>query len=233
MVNVSADCILQIRDTYKKSAIIATYTTDTEHFKVVYNGNGSNHMNINLVGLKESFFKAGDEIAAFDDDICVGAVKLNETNLMNDAVGINASVSDADAENGFTVGHSIELRAKSFLSGKEFQVFPKDIDGEMIFQPKSSVFLLLQDQLTGKSGIEYIDINIYPNPASEIVTVKLSNLPLEETRIVLLDITGMQLQNRIVQSTQETFEIQSYPSGIYLIKTIIGKNSTVKKIIKE
>lgn len=236
LVQVNADCVLQIKSSYKKSAIDVdvTGTEETDHFRVAYNGNGSGHMNINIVGLSELLFQAGDEIAAFDGDICVGAIKLNDNDMMNDAVGINASISDADMENGFIAGHSIELKAKSFQSGDEFQMLPENnIEGEMIFQPKSSVFILLQDQIIVNSDIKHSNFQIYPNPASEKVTVRFSKLPQEETRIILFDLTGKQLQSRIVSSIQETLDIKSYPSGIYMIKTIIGKNSSVKKLIKK
>ena len=49
------------------------------HFKVGYEGNGSDHMNINIENLNACNLKAGDEIAAFDGEICVGAVKLSES----------------------------------------------------------------------------------------------------------------------------------------------------------
>ena len=72
---------------------------------------------------------------------------------------------------------------------------------------------------------------MYPNPASDNVTLRFSTMPEKGTRIELTDRTGRQLMVREVQSTQEVLNIQSQPAGMYLVKTISGNNYTVKKLI--
>jgi len=98
---------------------------------------------------------------------------------------------------------------------------------------RSSVFVELTNlSTTDIDEINLIDINMYPNPAHDKVTVRFSNLLDIGMKIILTDITGKQLQNRKVQSTSEELNIQSYPTGMYFIKTIIGDKYKVNKLIK-
>ncbi|MBK6285934.1 MAG: hypothetical protein IPF54_27525 [Draconibacterium sp.] len=92
--------VLTINDLSSKSSFNFTERSETTHFKVCYEGNGNNHMNINLVELAEANLQVGDEIAAFDGEICVGAIKLTEFDLNNNAVGIAVSASELNETTG-------------------------------------------------------------------------------------------------------------------------------------
>ncbi|WP_321373604.1 LamG-like jellyroll fold domain-containing protein [uncultured Draconibacterium sp.] len=233
-VEVSSDCVLEISDKYQKSGLDAQSVSQTDYYEVEFNGNGSNHMNINIEGLQEANFSIGDEIAAFDGDICVGAVKLTDFNIADNSVSINASIADYGQKNGFTQGNNIDLYTFNSTIGEEYQISPQDVGGEMIYKTEASVFVLLQDMLTDIEDAEFsvIDINMYPNPARDQFSIQFSNTPFPDTRIILMDITGKELQSRVVRSNIETFDIQTYPDGIYLVKTIFGNHYHVNKLIK-
>ncbi len=233
MVQVNSNCVLQIKETYAKSALLSSETVETEYFSVDYNGNGSNHMNINISGLIDANFQVGDEIAAFDGDVCVGVVKLTEEHMTDDAVAINASASDEGVQNGFTEEHSIELRVWNMNKNATSQTFTELVEGDMIYQKHASVFVTMSEQdVTGINDFESIEIEMYPNPARDNVNLKYSKMPAMGTRIILTDMTGKQLLNREVQSVNEVLDIQSYPSGMYFIKTFIGDKFKVHKLIK-
>jgi len=102
----------------------------------------------------------------------------------------------------------------------------------MIFEKQASVFALLKSQSTSVSDIfNNLTIDLYPNPASDKINIRFSNLPEIGTRIVLYDITGKQLISQLVQSTNEVMDVQSQPAGIYLAKTVSGDNYKVNKLI--
>ena len=81
-------------------------------------------------------------------------------------------------------------------------------------------------------NLNRLKIDMFPNPASDKVTIRFSTMPEMGTKIELTDITGKQLIIREVQSTQEILNIQSHPAGMYLVKTIYGNNYNVNKLIK-
>lgn len=64
--------------------------------------NGFNHMNFNVVGFPADILNIGDELAIFDKEICVGAVKIQSHYLGYFPVSIVTSVSDNLGLKGFT-----------------------------------------------------------------------------------------------------------------------------------
>jgi parallel beta-helix repeat protein len=232
VIDAKYDGILTINELTEKSGIFITERPEPDYFKVGYEGNGVDHMNINMVELNATNFRIGDEIAAFDGEICVGAVKLTETDLMNDAVSIPVSAAEPDGKNGFAEGNPIELRVwhinKSAISLSQSAV----VEGDLMYQKRASVFVQMTDQTTtGMNDFESIKIDMFPNPARDNVTLRFSTLPERGTRIELTDIAGRQLLVSEVQSTQEVLNIRSQPAGMYLVKTISGDNYTVRKLI--
>lgn len=80
-------------------------------------------------------------------------------------------------------------------------------------------------------GLKYNGIEIYPNPANDILYIKLPNNIAGIIEII--DIQGKILLNKPVNKQLETIDISSYPKGIYLIKILHGNNLIEKKIIKD
>ncbi len=231
MVQVNTNGVLQIDNDYTKSVSYLALNPETEYFIPAFEGNGLNHMNINIIALDNTNLQIGDEIAAYDGDICVGAIKLTETHFDNNVVSISASLSDLDSNNGFTAGNDIEIYVWSEQWNEEHQQSLKVIQGDLLYEAQTSVFVSLEKsiELDGTSSFE---IDMYPNPANNQVTIKFSFLPEPGSKIILMDMNGKQLQSREVQSTHEVIDIHSYPTGIYLVKTIVGNSYGVKKLIK-
>jgi hypothetical protein len=190
------------------------------------------HMNINMVELNATHFRTGDEIAAFDGEVCVGAVKLTESDLMNDAVSIPVSATEQDGKNGFTEGNPIEIRVWHINKSAVAQTQSAVVEGDLVYQKRASVFIEMTAQTTtGINDSESIKIDMFPNPATDNVTLRFSTMPEKGTRIELTDMAGRQLMVREVQSMHEVLNIQPQPAGIYLVKTISGDDYTVKKLI--
>jgi hypothetical protein len=226
IVNVNEMGILTINDISEKSTQLTDAISKPEHFGVNYIGNGFNHMNINVVGLNESQLKAGDEIAVFDRNNCVGAIKLNENHLNSNRVSINASASEANFNNGFLEGNSIDFRIWSLETNQELKVMPEIIEGNTIFERQASVFIKLKKESNSTKNIE-----IFPNPASNILYIRFSSLPENGAKIVLMDVTGKQIFNTEVHSTIEKINTENLSPGIYLIKTSIQNQNRTHKII--
>lgn len=98
-----------------------------------------------------------------------------------------------------------------------------DIDG------KSEVFQPIAVQCS--IDTEIIDINVYPQPANEMLHV-VSNV--EMYQISLFNTMGALIKEQDVNSLQTTINIASLESGIYLLRIITNDGQTInKKIIKK
>ncbi len=232
-VQVNTNCVLPIQSEYLKSATKQlTNDSETEYFKVKYDGNGNGHMNINVIGLTESNLQVGDEVAVFDGQVCVGAVKLSDDNIYNNIVSISASVTDKDTLNGFTEGSPIKLLAWYADNDEIVSLTPDIIGGELYFETQGSVFIGMPANITtGNIELEKIDITLFPNPARDKVTIQFSKMPEQGTRIQLLDMTGKQLIDQIVESPYEELNVQSQPAGIYLVKVVTATNYKIDRLV--
>ncbi|WP_320112666.1 LamG-like jellyroll fold domain-containing protein [Draconibacterium orientale] len=229
-VQVNSDVVLTIGDLYEKSVYVDD-NIETVYFQPEFHGNGLNHMNINLFGFDESHLSIGDEIAAYDGDICVGAITITASDLRNKAVSINASSTDIGENNGFTEDNNIELKFWDSETNEVKDFNLSVVNGELTYRMHSSVFIKFEDQLLDDENGSF-SIDMYPNPATNNVNVRFSQIPESGAQLLLLDINGKQLQSRQVQSTLEKLDISSYPAGMYFIKTIVGDLTKTNKLIK-
>ena len=225
--------VLTISSLYSKSSNNFVKRSETSYFKVCYEGNGINHMNINLADLNKANFQVGDEIAAFDGEICVGAIKLTEFDIANNTVGMAVSASEQNEVTGFTEGNPIILNVWKNENGQETIFQPEVIEGEMIFNKQNSVFLTLNNHSTNVADMfNNLKIDLYPNPANDNVTVRFSALPGEGTIISILDMMGREIQSRIALNAIETLDIHDLKPGIYIVRTEIHNNFRTQKLIK-
>jgi len=66
-------------------------------------------------------------------------------------------------------------------------------------------------------------INIYPNPATEEINIAISDNQIGST-IVLLDINGSVVYEKVLSQKVNKIQRQNLKSGIYLVKIMNGKN---------
>jgi len=90
---------------------------------------------------------------------------------------------------------------------------------------------------TATSGIsaeefEKFSVNIFPNPASDLVAVQLNNLTRENLDVALHDLTGKLIPKTAIYqgSTIAYFDTRSLYSGEYLIKIYFGKEAITRKV---
>lgn len=232
-VTVSAACILTIQKSYPKSAVISSQTERMDYFVPVYEGNGLNHMNNNLVGLTGSGFQIGDELAAFDGAACVGSVKLNTDNFIRDfACLIASSASSPENPDGFVEGHSIQLFSWSKATGTKSSMQTEINSGEMSYKKLASVELQLKSTATSIASIENsIHFDVFPNPAKDIITIRFSQIPEPGRTIEIIDLSGKKIVSRVIHEISEEFDVRDQPAGLYVVKSILGKSEMVQKIM--
>jgi hypothetical protein len=89
-------------------------------------------------------------------------------------------------------------------------------------------------KITGIDDIPSTDkniIRIWPNPASEYITIDAGDLMLSgKATVTIMDLNGHQLQKDILR---ERIDISSLPAGVYIIITSVGnKPSGYTKLVK-
>lgn len=94
------------------------------HFVLAFEGNGQDHMNINIITatIGGIALKAGDEIAAFDGTICCGKTILEQPIVITNQSTFStifASRKDDGSSNGYTAGHTITYKFWDSGNNKE------------------------------------------------------------------------------------------------------------------
>jgi hypothetical protein len=70
---------------------------------------------------------------------------------------------------------------------------------------------------------------IYPNPATDAVTFRVSSALLKST-VVLYDLAGRRLQSILITNNQQQINLKSLPGGLYILKFADG---TAERFVKE
>jgi hypothetical protein len=226
--------VLTINEIANKSGFLYAERFETSYFKVNYEGNGFDHMNVNILDLNKTKLKISDEIAAFDGKICVGTIKLIETDFVNNTVSLPASAAELSGVNGFTDGNQIVLKVWKNETNEESVLQIEATEGEMTFNRYSSVFVNINENqiVNGISDFDLLNISVYPNPANSVVNVSFSNLPEIGTEITIMDINGREIIRRTVENMNESMKIQHLPGGMYLVKIKLNNHFKIQKLIK-
>ncbi len=106
---------------------------------------------------------------------------------------------------------------------------------QLTLQPYSSIILIKDPNPASVSSNlkEAVPIDVFPNPSQGKVTVRFSDLPDMGSRIDILDITGRKVASQIITGTVEEFNLNQLPSGIYMVKSTLGSDVSITKLIVE
>lgn len=206
-------------------------TQENMHFSSISQVNSSDGMNIELTGIKEGVLSVGDELAVFDGNTCVSSIKLSDVDISNGYVKLNAPVA-SNSQDGFTNGNAIQIYSWNAQSGVESQLQAEATSGKMVFESQSNAVIQLKFQTTGVADvIKSVKIDVYPNPCTDHMTVRYSEVPAYGSRIEIINNIGKVVDSREITNLQESFNLSQMPNGLYLVKSIIGSSETTNKLI--
>lgn len=135
----------------------------------------------------------------------------------------------------FVVGISVNVYSQTYSV-----TFAYDANGNRI----SRVITFTNDyrgNITDTTGFEsltdYIDdcdINIYPNPTTEIISIRIGSYE-EDGNIVasLYSPLGVCIERREINTDMTGFNLFGLPSGTYILELNDGKERRIWKIIKK
>jgi PKD repeat protein len=192
-INVSTACELVLNNDLSKSSVVVPELLASDYFKPVYIGNGTDHMNINLVHLAESGIMEGDEIGIFDGPLCVGSAKIGAAQIKEDYISIPASMNDGLAQkpNGYSQGNSIHLSI--FRKGKEAEISFDLLKGTSLFAKGESMIASvdLSNIYNALNTDDHsISVSCYPNPFDQHVSILLRTKENEYIKVEVLDMIG-------------------------------------------
>jgi hypothetical protein len=109
----------------------------------------------------------------------------------------------------------------------------------VIANTSGSAFRLTGTELQNSAKIESAEnideLNVYPNPASDQITVSFFNPFNSEIKITIIDMIGKSIYTNTINSEEgfnkTDINIAALTSGIYFIKVADSSSSTVKKFI--
>lgn len=86
-----------------------------------------------------------------------------------------------------------------------------------------------------ENNINEIKLNVFPNPASDLIAIQIKDLVRENCVVELFDITGKLVDQTILYqgSTIVYFDTKKLYSGIYFVKMKIGNQEFNRKIVIE
>ena len=135
--------------------------------------------------------------------------KIPKGNLKFQSSPLNAPITVFSGTTS-VVGGTINISLKNFLDGDVYVV-----------QLNTANILALNDISTQK------EFDIYPNPSTNIVTIKTQGKIKE--RLLILNSIGQILKEDMLDGDYFMIDTSNFPSGVYFIK--IGQ--TTKKMVKE
>ena len=225
-VKLSAPDTLWIQEEYPKSARIVPQPVSTSYFQPLFIENGVDHMNINIAGFPESLFSVDDEIAVYDGDLCVGAVKITLFHIENQIISVPVSSEDEFGMIGFTEGNPFSIKLWSSNQNKLFELNPEIIKGTQTFVKNESTFIRFEKNATTHLDDDFLysdaEINCYPNPFKNEITVEIGLTKDAKVQAAVYNQLGQELKTLLIN--------QKLTRGVHKF-TWDGKNSGHQKAV--
>lgn len=108
--------------------------------------------------------------------------------------------------------------------------FYAQLTGETIYPPIPRIVFNRSKVL--KSS--YSEIEISPNPVSDLLTIRINNTEIQDIQVSICDITGRTVDQFNVINNNIDLNTVTWPKGIYIVKVLYegGYNET-KKVVKQ
>jgi hypothetical protein len=99
----------------------------------------------------------------------------------------------------------------------------------------NGIWKLPLSELVGiKENLTINNINLYPNPATNTLSLNLSQLQkLQNASLSIYDIQGKLLLHQNISHAQTQIDISSFAKGIYIVKVQTDKETLQSKFVKE
>jgi hypothetical protein len=181
---------------------------------------------------------AGDYIGVFTQNgICAGMIEYQEG---EDNVALTAFGDDpttASLTEGFIPNEFLNFRMYKPTTGEEFTLectFDQNMPNTDLFAFDGlSKIVDITATATSIEELTLNDVELYPNPANDRVTVNCIGRISKNAELTVYSIEeGKLIMNKRLVSNKIELDIHSMAQGVYFVKVTDGSNVIVKKLIK-
>ena len=181
---------------------------------------------------------AGDYIGAFTQNgMCAGLIQYQE---VDDNVALSAFGDDpttASLTEGFIPNEFLNFRMYKPSTGEEFTLectFDQNMPNTDLFAFDGlSKIIDITATATSIEEFSLNDVELYPNPANDRVTVNCIGRISKHTELMIYSIEeGKLVMNKYLVTNRIELDIHNLAQGVYFVKVTDGSHVIVKKLIK-
>jgi hypothetical protein len=169
----------------------------------------------------------GDELAAYDEDVLVGATKITSDNELFNALPVFSTVTVGQ---GYVAGNPIILKV---YNAKTNELVSVDFEMESIYDSYNENVYPSNDgefsvvNITKSSVADDLSLSIYPNPANGIVNI---NSLTDIDRVMIFNCTGQIVYDELVNNNFITINTESFKQGLYIIRVETSDGLKTEKL---
>ena len=135
-----------------------------------------------------------------------------------DGTGPSLRLCDLSSDNSLASNWSASTEATGLISNaKEIKVTPGQASN--------------CNSLNVIKFISPIEISLYPNPAKQIIVVKLNEF--NKASLTVYDLSGRLILNKNLDSSLTNLNVSGFATGVYLFKIKTDKGEVIKRIVKQ
>ena len=171
----------------------------------------------------------GDEVAAFDGEILVGAITINSENEFMNALPIFSTLTNG---NGYASGNPINLKIFSSnsneISNADFTMEAKfNSYVENIYPAEDGEYSIV-NITKGSTKSTFENLSIYPNPATDIVSIVSGKM---FNKLTIVNSIGQIVFENFDQCESLSINTDGFEAGIYFIRIEYFDNILIEKLI--
>lgn len=226
------DVIATIGAYYNKASL----SSDNVEFVMMPIMDNKTMYQISITDYTNKYYR--DQITIFSDDKTIYVSDFNTNKFVSTGVKVSTNTwykvkveYTANKVNYYIDGKNVFSRNSA---GVTDQI--ADYIDFMHSNSTSSTKLRIDNVILGNGSLSINEMNkestiiVYPNPASDFV--KINNPSAEKIESITIgDLTGRTI--KYVDSKSSTIDVQSLPSGVYLLKIKTDKGMKIEKIFKK
>ena len=99
----------------------------------------------------------------------------------------------------------------------------------------SSSYSVASNSITIATGMTNLDdgvkIVVFPNPCHGRFTVRFSEIPISESRIEVLSLSGRKVTSQIITGISQVIDLFGQAPGVYFVKSILGSIEKIDKLV--
>jgi hypothetical protein len=128
------------------------------------------------------------------------------------------------------------LHMPALVDGKNYYIHVRckcNSLGVISFSPWSTTSFMTWPTTVQNVNSSDFDIDAYPNPATDVLTIEVKGSLANNATITLSDVAGRVLRSEAITDAKTTLNIANLPAGNYMLKYADGANNRILKINKK